>query len=97
MPALKIWLSMLGLAALGQAGASYATEPQAPIIVQGQGLHSQINDFVSQLKPASGNDQLGKFLQPVCPDVAGLSTAQEIAVANRMPSSARRPLDRSSS
>jgi|tagenome__1003787_1003787.scaffolds.fasta_scaffold20984068_4 hypothetical protein len=54
------------------------------IIVQGERQRAQIDDFVAQLKPASGHAQLAKFLEPVCPEVAGLHGSQSLGVANRM-------------
>lgn len=77
-------------AAIGVMLATAAAQAPQPapqpdqIIVQGERQRAQIDDFVAQLKPASGHAQLAKFLEPVCPEVAGLDGSQGLGIANRM-------------
>ena len=65
-------------------GVAAAAAPPDAIVVQGERQRAQIDSFVDQLRPTFGSYQLGKFLQPVCPEVAGLDGAQNLDVADRM-------------
>ena len=82
----SLWVAGLaGTLALVAAGANAAAPGAAgSIIVQGERQRAQIDDFVARLKPAQGNSQLGKFLQPVCPEVSGLAAPDNQRVAERM-------------
>lgn len=73
-------------ALVGFAVAAAAPAPQSSdaILVQGERQRAQIDNFVGQLRPTYGNYQLGKFLQPVCPEAVGLDGAQNLDVADRM-------------
>jgi hypothetical protein len=72
MSALRFWLPALAALGLAQSTAAQATAAQGSIIVEGQRLHSRIDDFVRRLTPAR-QDQLQRFVQDVCPAVVGLS------------------------
>jgi hypothetical protein len=76
---------------VGAVIAFLATVAAAPpprsadaIVVQGERQRAQIDSFVGQLRPAQGKIQLGRFLKPICPEVAGLSKADNQKVADRM-------------
>ncbi|HEY7006773.1 MAG TPA: hypothetical protein VH392_09875 [Sphingomicrobium sp.] len=73
---------LLSAMAADIAAAQAPTTEQ--IIVKGERDRGQIEQFVSQLKPAQGDTQLGKFLQPICPSVTGLADRQNRRVADRM-------------
>jgi hypothetical protein len=55
-----------------QSGAAYANPDDQTIVVQGRTLRSQVQSFVQKLTPNAGYDQLGRFVQDVCPAVVGL-------------------------
>lgn len=54
------------------------------IVVHGETERQTIAQFVAQLAPAAGDSQLGKFVQPVCPAVAGLAPDTNRSLAERM-------------
>ena len=70
------------------AGAAAAAQPQPEsndIVVEGRlNPHKQIRDFVKELTPAHVGAQLGRFVQPVCPRVVGLSDAENALVEARI-------------
>jgi hypothetical protein len=72
MSALKILLPALATVVAAQSVSAQATAAQGSIVIEGQRLHSQVDDFVSKLTPAQ-NDQLSRFAEDVCPAVIGLS------------------------
>ena len=82
----SFWVASLAgtLAVLATDASAAAPGGTSPIIVQGERQRAQIDDFVARLKPAQGNSQLGKFLQPICPEVSGLAAPDNQRVAFRM-------------
>jgi len=71
-------------AAAPQAGSTL-TPDKSEIVVQGtRQRDEQIRQFVKDLTPAPIRGQLGRFEQPVCPGVLGLSERQNREVADRM-------------
>ena len=71
--------------------AAAQQQPQQPqqhgadIVVQGnKNPQKKIQDFVKELTPAHIGSQLGRFLQPVCPRVLGLSDGENALVESRM-------------
>lgn len=83
-------LFLLGLStalATSAAPISMSPPPSAdePIVVQGTAnTPKQINHFVDQLTAAQSDDQLGRFLEPICPKVLGLLPGQGNLVEQRM-------------
>lgn len=61
-----------------------APDANEQIIVRGQRDSSQIASYVDRLSVPATDEQLGKFLQPVCPGVVGLPGADNRLVADRM-------------
>jgi hypothetical protein len=74
---------------LASAPDSSRAVPNDQIIVNGQTERTDIDKFVAQLAPPASDDQLGKFLQPICPGVVGLPTGLNELVAARMRQVAR--------
>ena len=72
MSALRFCLPLFVCAILAQSTVARSTEAQGSIIVEGQRMHSRIDDFVRRLTPAN-QDQLQRFVQDACPAVVGLS------------------------
>jgi len=70
---------MIGLALL-QSGPAQASAAPDSIVVEGQRLHSQVGDFVEKLTAQVKDDQLGRFVEEICPSVSGLSNdlAQDV-------------------
>ena len=65
-------LSAIAAAAFAIPAAAQTAQPE-DIIVQGdRNPQRQVHDFVSQLTPGTFDDQVGRFLDPVCPRVLGL-------------------------
>lgn len=83
MSALRFWLPALAALGLAQSTAAQATAAQGSIIVEGQRLHSRIDDFVRRLTPAR-QDQLQRFVQDACPAVVGLSSELANDVVGRI-------------
>ena len=80
-------LVTISLAATAAAAAAAAqTPPQGEdIVVQGKpSTHKQVRDFVKELTPAHIGAQLGRFVQPVCPRVVGLSDPENALVEARI-------------
>lgn len=77
-------MALVFAAAASAAGAQ--SQPQGEdIVVQGRtNPKKQIHDFVKELTPARSGTQLGRFVQPVCPRVAGLAKAENALVEARM-------------
>lgn len=73
-----------GLAFLGTVAAAPPPRSADAIVVQGERQRAQVDSFVGQLRPAQGDDQIGRFLKPICPEVAGLAKADNQKVADRM-------------
>src|SRR4051812_26170876 len=71
--------AMIGLALL-QSGPAQASAAPDSIVVEGQRLHSQVGDFVEKLTAQVKDDQLGRFVEEICPSVSGLSNdlAQDV-------------------
>ena len=72
MSAVKVFLPALATVIAAQSAPAEATAAQGAIVIEGQRLHSQVDDFVRKLTPAQ-NDQLSRFAEDVCPAVIGLS------------------------
>ena len=83
MSALRFWLPALAALGLAQSTDAQATAAQGSIIVEGQRLHSRIDDFVRRLTPAR-QDQLQRFVQDACPAVVGLSSELANDVVGRI-------------
>ena len=83
MSALRFWLPALAALGLAQSTAAQSTAAQGSIIVEGQRLHSRIDDFVRRLTPAR-QDQLQRFVQDACPAVVGLSSELANDVVGRI-------------
>ena len=80
MSALRFCLSaIIGLALIHSGPARASAAPES-IIVEGQRLHSQVGDFVEKLTAQVKDDQLGRFVEEICPSVSGLPNdlAQDI-------------------
>lgn len=78
---------LLALVCVAAASAAPAqVQPQGEdIVVQGRtNPKKQIHDFVKELTPARNGMQLGRFVQPACPRVVGLSDAENALVEARM-------------
>lgn len=71
MSALKLLLPALATVAVAPSLPADASTAQGTIVIEGQRLHSQVDDFVRKLTPAH-QDQLERF-EEVCPAVIGLS------------------------
>lgn len=80
MSALKLCFSSLVGIAFLHSSAALASAAPGTIVVEGQRLHSQVKDFVDRLTTDVQRDQLGRFVEDVCPAVAGLSSdlAQDV-------------------
>jgi hypothetical protein len=74
------------LAALAPPPPTSAPPPaDEPIIVQGTAdTRRQINHYVDQLTAAQSDDQLGRFLAPICPKALGLLPGEGELVEQRM-------------
>ena len=75
--------------ALAASAASLSMSPPAssdePIVVEGTAdTHKQINHYVDQLTAAPSDDQLGRFIEPICPKVLGLLPGEGDLVEQRM-------------
>ncbi len=82
---------LFGLSAALAASAapiSMSAQPSSadePIVVQGTAdTRKQINHYVDQLTAAQSDDQLGRFLAPICPKVLGLLPGEGDLVEQRM-------------
>lgn len=77
---------LAGIAIIISAVAGAQAQPQGEdIVVQGKtNPQRQIRDFVKELTPARNGAQLGRFVQPVCPRVVGMSDAENGAVEARI-------------
>jgi len=87
MRTVSFLLLLAGAGLVAPAGAQpVQPAPEAsPIVVQGvHDRDKQIRNFIRDLTPAPVHGQLSRFDSPICPAVAGLSTAQASAIAERM-------------
>ena len=66
------------------ASAQSAPNDDAIVIEKTVNSQRQVDAFVKELTPARIGTQLGRFLQPVCPKVAGLPKGQNELVEARM-------------
>jgi hypothetical protein len=84
-PMLAFPLVALATAAAAQPSSAPAQSPEQPIVVEGTANpRKQVEHFIEQLTPAKIGEQLGRFLEPVCPRVVGLPAAENAAVEARM-------------
>jgi len=85
MSALKLGIALLLGTALAHGSVAQATAAPSTIVVEGHRLHSKVDDFVGRLTTDVKGDQLGRFLEDVCPGVVGLSDnlAQDITARIR--------------
>jgi hypothetical protein len=84
--AYRPWLLFaLALSAFAGATASAQTsQDEAEIVVEGQRQPVEIRDFVAGLTPLETAGQLGRFVAPVCPSVAGLRAKEATEVMGRI-------------
>lgn len=88
MSSLKLFLPALATVLIAQSVPAGATAAQGAIVIEGQRLHSQVDDFVRKLTPAQ-NDQLSRFAEDMCPAVIGLSDDLANEVTGRIRQVAR--------
>jgi hypothetical protein len=82
--AIGLLLSTAAAASPPQADPTSPSD-QSAIIVEGATQRGeQIRQFVKDLTPAAIHGQLGRFEEPVCPAVLGLSDRQNREIADRM-------------
>jgi len=72
MPVLRTCLVALIGTSLVHSGIAQANAAPGAIVVEGQRLHSQVGDYVNRLTTDVKGDQLGRFIENVCPSVVGL-------------------------
>ncbi|TMJ11805.1 MAG: hypothetical protein E6G94_15115 [Alphaproteobacteria bacterium] len=72
------------LCGLSLAAPLAAQSDDQPIVVEGRSQKKRIDSFVSELTPAPATEQLGKFLDPICPAAIGLPGDQNKQVEARL-------------
>src|SRR6476661_10424229 len=79
------------LALIGLVGVSLVPTPAQPmpsaaqpIVVEGRDTRQLASDYVDKLLPPTMGLELGRFEQPVCPKVLGLSEPYEKQVIDRI-------------
>lgn len=81
MKQLRNCLAAAAALVLATRAEAYAS-PDKPIIVVGKSVNAK--NFVAQLSPTSGDSQLAKFNDALCPAVFGVQNGDDALIANRI-------------
>jgi hypothetical protein len=87
-PTFVLTLPLVAFSTIAAAQSPPSPPPQSseqPIVVEGTtNPRKQVEHFIEQLTPAHIGEQLGRFLEPICPRVVGLPASEESAIEARM-------------